>query len=173
MGAKGHLRVCLWLLIFAAAASSGPARGQTANSYDFESLLGKSISSHEVQDFIKTNQLVHQPTSPPYSICQSTNSSSPFILCACSNRIDMVEVTVVQTTMVPYTFPPYTGKLPYGLKRGETEESVIQLLGPPTRRELGVVPYLWYEKLHLQLNFDRKKGLIFLTWREKLTREPI
>ena len=162
------------LLAFAAGALTAPVQGQTTNGYDFESLLGKSSTSPEVQNFIKSNQLIHQPTQSPYSICQSTNSSSPFILCACSNRIDMVSVTLVKTTMVPYVFPPYTGKHPYGLRPGETVESVIQRLGPPTHRDLArIMPYLWYEKLHLQMDFDLQKGLSSVTWREKLSREPL
>jgi hypothetical protein len=80
----------------------------------------------------------------------------------------MVTVTLVVTEMVPYTFPAYTGKLPHGLRRGETTESVIQRLGPPTnRRVFAGNPSLWYQKLRLEMDFDPKQGLKFLTWREK------
>ena len=172
MKTSADLGTCLLLLLLGAAFSSGSARGQTTNGYNFESLLGKSITSPEVQNLVNSNHLIHEPAgAPPYSICQSTNSSSPFILCLCSNRVDMVEVVLVQMKMEPYTFPAYTGKIPYGLKPGETVESVIHRLGTPTRLDASrALPYLWYEKLRLQMDFDPKKGLIGLTWREKLTR---
>jgi hypothetical protein len=162
-----RLTPCLQVVL-AVAASTLPAKGQTTNEYDFESFLGKSLTSPEVQDFIKSNRLVHEPTSARYSICQNTNSNSPFILCLCSNQIYMVSVTLVSMKMEPYTFPPYTGKLPHGLKRGETTESVILRLGPPTNRKVFAGnPSLWYQKLRLEMDFDPKLGLKFLTWREK------
>jgi hypothetical protein len=134
MKTNADLGICLLLLLLGAACSTGSARGQTTNGYDFESLLGKSITSPEVQSLVKSNGLIHEPAgAPPYSICQSTNSSSPFILCLCSNRVDMVEVALVQMKMETYTFPAYMGKLPHGLRTGETVESVIHRLGTPTR----------------------------------------
>lgn len=160
MKTSADLGTCLLLLLFSAACSPGSARGQTTNGYDFESLLGKSLTSPEVQDFIKSNQLINEPTSSPGgSICQNTNSKSPFILILHSNHIYMVSLTLVPTRMDPYAFPAYTWRLPHGLRTGETVESVIHRLGQPTRLDASrALPYLCYEKLHLQLDFDPKKG---------------
>jgi hypothetical protein len=159
---KLKLPVALLSMTWVAAAY-----GQTPSQAQFEALLGKSMASPEVQAFTKTNHLIFKPTSPPYAKCESTNSS--FFLFLRSNRVWQVSVTLSTFQLFPPdSFPPYTGTLPHGLKAGDSQESVVERLGVPTRRKsmTGLIS-LYYDKLRLELDFIDKTGLAFLTWTDK------
>jgi hypothetical protein len=144
--------------------------GEMPEPLDLGSLLGKPIASQELQEFIKTNHLVQQPTAMDgYTICQSTNS--PFILNCRSNLVWVVSLPLVPTEMVPgKTLPRYTGRLVYGLTPDDTIKTVTQRLGAPSsRRDHRATVSLLYEKLRLELDFDEKTGsLKYVSWRDDL-----
>jgi len=146
------------------------AFGQTRTEPYFETLLGMPVTSPQVQEFVKTNGLMHLPTTPDHSICKSTNSA--FFLALRSNRVWQVCVTLgtIEGLKQSEPFPPYLGKMPYELTRNDTAEAVVQRLGTPSRRKewaKGFLISLYYDKLRLCLDFDGKsQHLLYATWTE-------
>jgi hypothetical protein len=159
---KQVVRVILLLLAFEFMGF-----GQTRTGRDFGTLLGSSVTSPEVQQFIKTNHLRQFSTTPGCGGCNSTNS--PFMLFWCSNRVWQVCVALDTVRFEPETFPGYSGKMPHDLTRSDTPETVIERLGTPSRRNVIAdrLISLYYDKQHLCLDFEGKsRRLQLVTWME-------
>jgi hypothetical protein len=168
LGALGLLVMRPWRVISDESERPRHANGQTRDQPYFERLLGMEVTSAQVQEFVKTNGLVHEPSKPGYSFYSGTNSS--FVLELRSNRV--WQVCVALGTIEGFTESnrprAYLGKMPYDLTRNDTPEAVVQRLGAPTRRkEWGALTSLYYDKLRLGLDFDRKSHLLLIvTWTE-------
>jgi hypothetical protein len=123
---------------------------------ELQGLLGKPVASGAVQRLVKANHLIQSQTlTNGTGICQNL-TNVPFVLVYSNNTICEVSIAVGYTTL-----PKYTGKLPHDLKPTDTAESVVHRLGEPSRR-IDRPSFIWmrYERLGLNLDFDRNSGCL-------------
>jgi len=134
------------------------ARGELPNWEDFEKILGKPISSQEVQQFVQNyhlNQVVATNDAGGFF----NFKKAPFAVIYRANNVSEVEVAVWKLPLLGV--PPYTAKLPHGLKAGDTLGTVTQRLGAPVRQRAHQdVIATYYPKLRLELSFGDKTRVL-------------
>lgn len=112
-------------------------------------LLGKSIESQELKEFVTAYNLKEYTKGP----CGGFgNSSLPFSLLYREYKIDNIVITV--SVDPEYPAPVFTNQLPYRLDSKDSPEDVISKLGKPSHR-----PYrecISYDALGLNVSFWSK-----------------
>ena len=113
------------------AQPDAPAAPPVPQDVAYETVLGKSVTSNEVADFVANNNCTQ---AGEFQLCPSAG----LVLWADADQ--RVRTAYLSISNSDY-FAPYQGKLPFGLAADDTMANVEQKFGTP--RDLHMLPGPW------------------------------